>query len=80
MKSEEMKKMLFIISLISLLPLSGFAEPLWYVLANPEKFDIISSFKVPLGKGPHWGHPSISDGRLYIRHGEALMVYDIQAQ
>jgi hypothetical protein len=38
---------------------------------------MISSFKIPLGKGPHWGHPAISDGRLYVRHGEALMVYDI---
>jgi outer membrane protein assembly factor BamB len=47
------------------------------VKANPDKFEMISSFKIPLGKGPHWGHPAISDGRLYVRHGEALMVYDI---
>jgi len=50
------------------------------VKANPEKFEKVSSFKVPLGKGPHWGHPSISDGRLYVRHGDALMVYDIKAK
>jgi outer membrane protein assembly factor BamB len=50
------------------------------VRANPQKFDIVSSFKIPLGKGPHWAHPSISDGRLYIRHGEALMVYDIKSK
>ena len=49
------------------------------VKATPENFDIISSFKIPLGKGPHWAHPSISNGRLYVRHGEALMVYDIRA-
>jgi outer membrane protein assembly factor BamB len=48
------------------------------VKANPDKFDIVSSFKIPMGKGPHWGHPAISDGRLYVRHGEALMVYDIK--
>jgi outer membrane protein assembly factor BamB len=48
------------------------------VKANPEKFDIVSSFKIPLGKGPHWGHPAISNGRLYVRHGDALMVYDIK--
>jgi outer membrane protein assembly factor BamB len=47
------------------------------VKANPDKVEMISSFKIPLGKGPHWGHPAISDGRLYVRHGEALMVYDI---
>ncbi len=47
------------------------------VRANPEKFEVVSSFKIPLGKGMHWAHPAISDGRLYVRHGEALMVYDI---
>ena len=47
------------------------------VKANPEKFEIVSSFTVPLGKGTHWSHPAISDKKLYIRHGDALMVYDI---
>ncbi len=47
--------------------------------ATPEKFEIISSFQVPLGGGPHWAHPVISDGVLYIRHGKALMAYDISA-
>jgi hypothetical protein len=50
------------------------------VKANPEKFDVVSSFKIPLGKGPYWAHPSISDGRLYVRHGGALMVYDIRSR
>ena len=45
--------------------------------ANPEKFELISHFEVPLGDGMNWAHPVISDGRLYVRHGEALMVYDI---
>lgn len=39
---------------------------------------VISSFKAPEGSGEHWAHPASSDSRLYIRHGEALMVYDIQ--
>ena len=50
------------------------------VRATPEKFDLVSSFKVPLGKGKNWAHPVICDGRLYIRHGDALMVYDIKAE
>lgn len=48
------------------------------VKADPKKFDLISSFKVPLGKGPHWAHPTIRDGMLYIRHGEVLMAFDIR--
>ena len=47
------------------------------VSATPEKFDMVSSFSVSLGKGLHWAHPAISDGRLYVRHGDALMVYNI---
>ncbi len=45
--------------------------------ANPLAFKIISSFEVPLGTDQHWAHPVIRDGRLYLRHGDALMVYDI---
>lgn len=47
------------------------------VRATPEKFDIISSFTIPLGSGPHWSHPVISNGILYIRHMDALMAFDI---
>jgi outer membrane protein assembly factor BamB len=45
---------------------------------DPEKFEVISQFKVTKGAGPHWSHPFITDGKLLIRHGEALMVYDIK--
>ena len=48
------------------------------VKANPEKFELISSFKINMGSGPHWSHPIINNGILYIRHGEALMAYDIK--
>lgn len=48
------------------------------VKPNPEKFELVSSFKVPKGTGPHWAHPVISNGVLYVRHGEALMAYDIK--
>jgi outer membrane protein assembly factor BamB len=47
------------------------------VKATPEGFDVISSFKIEHGKGPHWAHPVIQDGVLYIRHGQALMAYNI---
>ncbi|NEW84704.1 MAG: hypothetical protein GZ094_20375 [Mariniphaga sp.] len=44
---------------------------------TPEKFSIISKFKVPLGADQHWSHPVIVDKKLYIRHNNALMVYEI---
>ena len=45
---------------------------------NPQKFDPISAFKMNDGSGEHWAHPVIKDGRLYIRHGDVMNVYDIQ--
>jgi len=48
------------------------------VRPNPEKLDIVSEFQVTKGAGPYWAHPVISNGKLYIRHGEILMVYAIR--
>ncbi|HOU02656.1 MAG TPA: PQQ-binding-like beta-propeller repeat protein [Bacteroidales bacterium] len=48
------------------------------VRPDPEKFDLISSFRVREGSGPYWAHPVIHNGVLYLRHGEALMAYNIK--
>jgi outer membrane protein assembly factor BamB len=48
------------------------------VNASPEKFDVVSEFRITKGEGPHWAHPVISDGVLYVRHGTALMAYKIR--
>jgi len=50
------------------------------VRATPATYEIVSQFKVTQGEGPDWTHPVISGGRLYIRHGDFLMAYDIQAK
>ena len=49
-------------------------------LAKPgsQKLDIISEFQIAKGEGPFWAHPVISNGRLYIRNGDFLMVYLIK--
>jgi len=48
------------------------------VKPNPEKFDLVSSFRVKEGTGPYWSHPVINNGNLFVRHGNALMVYRIK--
>ena len=48
--------------------------------ASPDSFEIVSKFKVPLGTNEHWAHPVIKNGILYIRHGDALMAYDIRVK
>jgi len=64
-----------------------FAEGLFYcygtngimslVEADENESRVISSFKIELGTGQHWAHPVIHDGKLYMRHGDALMCYNI---
>ncbi|MBR3774732.1 MAG: PQQ-like beta-propeller repeat protein [Alistipes sp.] len=48
------------------------------VKPSREKFEVISQFRITKGSGPHWAHPVIKDGVMYLRHGEALMAYKIK--
>lgn len=50
------------------------------VKPDPKGFDIVSQFKIKKGSGPHWAHPFIADGKLFMRHGEVMMVFDIKAK
>jgi outer membrane protein assembly factor BamB len=47
------------------------------VKPDPKKFEVVSQFKLRQGTGEHWAHLVIKQGRLYVRHGDSLMVYDI---
>lgn len=40
--------------------------------------EVVSSFKINKGEGPHIAHMSIADGFLYVRHGKYLMAYNIK--
>jgi outer membrane protein assembly factor BamB len=48
------------------------------VKATPEKFDMVSMFKITMGTEQHWAHPVIHNGVLYVRHGDALMAYKVR--
>lgn len=48
------------------------------VKPDPGKFDVVSEFRITKGEGPHWAHPVINNGTLYIRHGSVLMAYKVQ--
>ena len=45
---------------------------------KPEGMEIVSSFKITRGSKEFFAHPVIHNGVLYIRHGTALMAYDIK--
>ncbi len=46
--------------------------------ADPAAYSLVSSFKITQGTDQHWAHLVIKNGRLYVRHGDTLMVYDIK--
>ena len=61
--------------------LYGYVESGDVLLVDPDpaRFGVVGRFEVEHGRGQHWAHPVIVDGVLYLRHGEALMAYDIAA-
>ena len=46
---------------------------------SADNLKIVSSFKFGEGVGPHWAHPAIYNGKLFVRHGEVLKIFDISA-
>jgi outer membrane protein assembly factor BamB len=48
------------------------------VRLNKGKMTLARSFKVVEGTNEHFSHPLMAGGRLFIRHGDALLVYDYQ--
>lgn len=48
------------------------------IKADPEKYELVSHFKLASVKGKSWPHPVIVDGKLFIRDQETLLCYDIK--
>jgi len=49
------------------------------VKATGDEWETTGSFRMPRGgKGLYWAHPVVCDGRLYVRHSEELLAYDIE--
>ena len=47
---------------------------------NPDKLDVVSEFRITDGSGACFSHPTIFEGTLYVRHGSALIAYNIKQQ
>ena len=45
------------------------------VRPTKDKFDVVSEFRITKGSGPYWSHIVISNGIMYVRHGEYLAAY-----
>jgi hypothetical protein len=47
------------------------------VTYTENQFEVKSTFKVKQGTDHHFSHPVLANGVMYIRHGDALLVYKI---
>lgn len=51
------------------------------VKATPESYQVAGELKVPRGSSsPYWAHPVVCGGKLYVRHGDKVFVYDISSR
>lgn len=54
-----------------------------WIEATPEGYKLQGLFKEPRVRGmrgPAWAHPVILDGKLYLRHADVLLCYDVKAK
>jgi outer membrane protein assembly factor BamB len=51
---------------------------MYLVKPNATAFEPVSQFAISEGTNEHWAHPTIANGRLHVRHGDALIAYDIK--
>jgi len=47
--------------------------------ASPDELRIKGKFTAPVNDGPAWPHPVIHQGKLYLRHSDILLCYDLRA-
>jgi len=47
--------------------------------ASPEEMRVKGRFTPPKGGGPAWSHPVIHEGKLYLRHADLLLCYDLRS-
>lgn len=48
------------------------------IAANPSKYDLLGSFKLPTHEGESWPHPVVWNGKLFIRDQQYLQCFDLK--
>ncbi len=51
--------------------------PVALVEATPDEFRVKGTFEPETADGPAWPHPVIHDGKLYLRHNDLLLCYEM---
>ncbi len=71
-------KMAVVVAADGMLYVYGQDGTMCLVKPSAAAFEPVSQFAISEGTNEHWAHPTIAGGRLYIRHGDALIAYDIK--
>lgn len=50
------------------------------VAATPKGYNLKGTFRPEVTISPCWSHPVVSDGKLYLRDQDTLMVYDVSGK
>ena len=54
--------------------------PVYLFEASPKAFKVKGRIDPPKGKGPAWPHPVIHEGKLYLRHRDLLLCYQVRGK
>ena len=46
--------------------------------ADPKKYEMVSTFRVPNGRGNCWAHPVVIGGKFYVREKDTIWCYDVK--
>jgi outer membrane protein assembly factor BamB len=49
------------------------------VEASPDKYQEISTFRIPNAGSPSWAHPVVVGGRMYLREQDTVWCYNVKA-
>jgi outer membrane protein assembly factor BamB len=67
-----------VISADSMFYYYNFKGEVMLITGDPENPEVVGKFRMTKGKKEHFAHPVINDGKLYVRHGDAIQAYDIR--
>ena len=54
-------------------------EEILLIEASSKALKIKGRFETPKAEGPAWAHPVTHEGKLYLRHDNSLLCYDLRA-
>lgn len=74
------KKTSFCITPVGMITYDERGGKVMLVRVEPDTHQVVSSFAIEYGNGPHWSSPVVAHGVLYLRRGNGLAAYAIGAK